>query len=374
MGVASFILSLFGMFNSFLSYFGFFRFFAVILIVLAFIFAIIGINKKQQKGLAIAGLIISIFAFLITGFMSLLSFAGSDRNNKNYYYNTVEEDKGLVISSAYNPWEKDNKYDGVYYFNKGNYKGIIEIKDGIIKLAYDNISGNSEKLNDFDGFSGINGEDNDEYYILIKAAGGDEYNSIYKVTLSGKDLVCEKKSKEDIFRNISTNYILEKIEETYEEKYNKIKDEKIEAINNRKQNTTTNTVSENKTEINTTTNTSENISVDTNTSSSNTSNSSNSSTVTFGMKNAVNKAKDYLRFMAFSEKGLKEQLEFEGYSEEEANYGVENCGADWNEQAAKKAKDYLDYMSFSRSGLIEQLEFEGFTTEQAEYGATQAGY
>ena len=248
MGVASFILSLFGMFNSFLSYFGFFRFFAVILIVLAFIFAIIGINKKQQKGLAIAGLIISIFAFLITGFMSLLSFAGSDRNNKNYYYNTVEEDKGLVISSAYNPWEKDNKYDGVYYFNKGNYKGIIEIKDGIIKLAYDNISGNSEKLSDFDGFSGINREDNDEYYILIKAAGGDEYNSIYKVTLSGKDLICEKKSKEDIFRNISTNYKLEKIEETYEEKYNKIKDEKIEAINSRKQNTTTNTVSENKIE------------------------------------------------------------------------------------------------------------------------------
>lgn len=33
----------------------------------------------------------------------------------------------------------------------------------------------------------------------------------------------------------------------------------------------------------------------------------------------------------------------------------------------------LDSMAFSRSGLIEQLEFEGFTTEQAEYGVTQAG-
>ena len=29
--------------------------------------------------------------------------------------------------------------------------------------------------------------------------------------------------------------------------------------------------------------------------------------------------------------------------------------------------------SFSRSGLIEQLIFEGFTPEQAEYGVSQTG-
>ena len=44
-----------------------------------------------------------------------------------------------------------------------------------------------------------------------------------------------------------------------------------------------------------------------------------------------------------------------------------------NEQAVKKAKEYLDYSSFSRSGLISQLKYEGFTTEQAEYGVTQNG-
>jgi len=37
------------------------------------------------------------------------------------------------------------------------------------------------------------------------------------------------------------------------------------------------------------------------------------------------------------------------------------------------AQDYLDYSSFSRGGLVEQLEFEGFTTEQAEYGVTAVG-
>lgn len=95
---------------------------------------------------------------------------------------------------------------------------------------------------------------------------------------------------------------------------------------------------------------------------------------TMGQKNAVRKAKDYLTFTGFSHSGLIDQLEFEGFSTEEATYGADNCGADWNEQAAIKAEEYLNTMSFSRDGLIEQLEFEGFTAEQAEYGATAVGY
>lgn len=96
--------------------------------------------------------------------------------------------------------------------------------------------------------------------------------------------------------------------------------------------------------------------------------------MTMGQKNAMSKAKDYLEYSAFSYSGLIEQLEFEGFSTEDATFAVDRCGADWNEQAAQKAKDYLDYSSFSRDSLIEQLEFEGFTTEQAEYGVTAVGY
>lgn len=33
----------------------------------------------------------------------------------------------------------------------------------------------------------------------------------------------------------------------------------------------------------------------------------------------------------------------------------------------------MEYSAFSRSGLIDQLEFEGFTSEQAEHGATSVG-
>ena len=95
---------------------------------------------------------------------------------------------------------------------------------------------------------------------------------------------------------------------------------------------------------------------------------------TIGEKNALKKALSYLDYMAFSYSGLIKQLEYEGYSHEEAVYGVDNCGADWNKQAALKAKSYLDYMAFSREGLIEQLEYEGFTKEQAEYGVQAVGY
>ena len=95
---------------------------------------------------------------------------------------------------------------------------------------------------------------------------------------------------------------------------------------------------------------------------------------TMGEKNALKTALRYLNYTAFSYKGLIEQLEFEGYTHSEAVYGADNCGADWNEQAAKCAKKYLDYSSFSRTGLIEQLEFEGFTHSQAVYGVEANGY
>lgn len=96
--------------------------------------------------------------------------------------------------------------------------------------------------------------------------------------------------------------------------------------------------------------------------------------ITMGQKNALKKANNYLDIMSFSYSGLITQLEFEGFSTEESTYAVDNCGADWNEQAAKKAKSYMEISAFSRDSLIEQLKFEGFTSEQAEYGATAIGY
>ena len=55
-------------------------------------------------------------------------------------------------------------------------------------------------------------------------------------------------------------------------------------------------------------------------------------------------------------------------------YAADHCGADWNNEAARMAQEYIDFMSFSRQELVEQLEFEGFTSEQAEYGVKAVGY
>lgn len=99
-----------------------------------------------------------------------------------------------------------------------------------------------------------------------------------------------------------------------------------------------------------------------------------SSSLTLGQLNALETAGDYLDIMPFSYNGLVGQLEYEGYTHEEAVYAADHCGADWNEQAAKLAKSYLDTMTFSRQGLIEQLEYEGFTHDQAVYGVEQNGY
>lgn len=84
-------------------------------------------------------------------------------------------------------------------------------------------------------------------------------------------------------------------------------------------------------------------------------------------ENALNNAYDYLDYTSFSKSGLYEQLIYEGYPEEAAQYAIDNVNADWNENALQNAIDYLDYTSFSDQGLYDQLIYEGYTSEQAQY-------
>jgi colicin import membrane protein len=66
-------------------------------------------------------------------------------------------------------------------------------------------------------------------------------------------------------------------------------------------------------------------------------------------------------------------LEFEGFSNADATYGVDALNVNWNDQAAKKAAEYLRSSSFSKSGLTQQLVYEGFTQAQAAYGVSTTG-
>ncbi len=94
--------------------------------------------------------------------------------------------------------------------------------------------------------------------------------------------------------------------------------------------------------------------------------------ISFGERNALEMAEEYLAVMPFSYSGLIEQLEYEGFSTSESVFAADHCTADWYLQAVMMAEDYLDIMSFSKSELIEQLEYEGFTHDQAVYGADKA--
>lgn len=89
--------------------------------------------------------------------------------------------------------------------------------------------------------------------------------------------------------------------------------------------------------------------------------------------NAVEAARNYLNYSAFSRSGLISQLEYEGYSRSDATYAADAVGANWDEQAAEAARNYLDLMPMSRSELVSQLKFDGYTASQAAYGVSQAG-
>ena len=89
--------------------------------------------------------------------------------------------------------------------------------------------------------------------------------------------------------------------------------------------------------------------------------------------NAKRKAASYLAISPFSRSGLIEQLEYEGFNNSDATYGVDAQKADWNAQAVKSAKNYLKLTAFSRSDLIEQLMYEGYSLEEATFGVDATG-
>lgn len=95
--------------------------------------------------------------------------------------------------------------------------------------------------------------------------------------------------------------------------------------------------------------------------------------MTVAQEQAIISAESYLRLGGFSRSGLIDQLEFEGFSEADAEFAVDYLDVDWKEQAVISAESYMDMGGFSRESLIDQLEFEGFTRKQAEHGANEVG-
>jgi uncharacterized protein (UPF0128 family) len=77
--------------------------------------------------------------------------------------------------------------------------------------------------------------------------------------------------------------------------------------------------------------------------------------------------------MYMSKSGIYNQLTSEHgekFSEEAAQYAIDNINADWNKNALEKAKVYQDEMSMSPAAIEDQLKSEhgeNFTADEASY-------
>ena len=94
---------------------------------------------------------------------------------------------------------------------------------------------------------------------------------------------------------------------------------------------------------------------------------------TIEQENALKKAESYARLMHMSKNRIYRQLTSEygeGFTEDAAQYAIDNIKCDWKENALKKAKSYRDSMHMSKNRIYSQLTSEygeQFTQEEAQY-------
>ncbi len=95
--------------------------------------------------------------------------------------------------------------------------------------------------------------------------------------------------------------------------------------------------------------------------------------VSMEYKNALAKAETYSEYLNMSKQGIYDQLvsEYgEGFSEDAAQYAIDNLDADYKYNALKKAEVYQNELQMSKSAIYDQLisEYgEKFTEEEAQY-------
>lgn len=90
-------------------------------------------------------------------------------------------------------------------------------------------------------------------------------------------------------------------------------------------------------------------------------------------QNALKKAQSYSELMHMSKARIYDQLTSEygeEFTDEEAQYAIENLVADFNENALLTANNYQEVMSMSKAAICDQLVSqygEQFTPEEAQY-------
>ena len=91
---------------------------------------------------------------------------------------------------------------------------------------------------------------------------------------------------------------------------------------------------------------------------------------TKSQKEAVKKAKDYVKYDHVSKANIRKQLiEWDDFSEEDAQYAVNHVKCNYKKAALETAKDYVKNNHMSKEAIQDQLtsEYEQFTEKEAEY-------
>ena len=85
-------------------------------------------------------------------------------------------------------------------------------------------------------------------------------------------------------------------------------------------------------------------------------------------ESALRKAESYLDMFSMSAQGVRDQLGHDEFGQDAIDYALENLETDWNEQAKKSAESYTELFDMSDAKLYDQLIYKGFTEEQAQAG------
>ena len=68
-------------------------------------------------------------------------------------------------------------------------------------------------------------------------------------------------------------------------------------------------------------------------------------------------------------------MEYTLFTQEQAVYAVDNCGADWKEQAAGMLEYYIEYHDeLSREEVLQKLADDGYTDEEISYAVEQMNF
>ena len=85
-------------------------------------------------------------------------------------------------------------------------------------------------------------------------------------------------------------------------------------------------------------------------------------------------AKSYIEYAPMSKEGMIEQLKYENFSQDDAEYAVNHANIKWDEQASRSAVVFIGYSNPTTNELKEQLQFEKFSDEEINYALEHNGF